>query len=73
VTRRYPCELLNFAVHSPEDSQRATENAVLRAFNGREQRGHSSTDRRFVFTAGVAVRHRGGFSLLTQEMSDPRV
>jgi len=26
-----------------------------------------------VFTAGVAVRHRGGFSLLTQEMSDPRV
>jgi len=26
-----------------------------------------------VFTAGVAVRHRGGFSLLTQEVSDPRV
>jgi hypothetical protein len=32
-----------------------------------------TTERRFVFTAGVAVRHRGGFSLLTQEVSDPRV
>lgn len=33
--------------HSPEDRRaNATENTVLRAFNGPHQRGHSSTERR---------------------------
>jgi hypothetical protein len=40
--------LLNFAAHSPEDTN-ATENTVLRAFNRPDRRHRSSTERRFAF------------------------
>ena len=45
VTRHYSSTLLNFAAHSPEDAN-ATENTVLRTFDGPDHRDRSSTDRR---------------------------
>ena len=41
-TRRYGSGLLNFAAHSPEDSN-ATEVPILRASNGPNGRGYFST------------------------------
>jgi hypothetical protein len=47
VTRHYTSGLLNFATHSPEDSQaKATENTVLRASSRPDRRDRSSTERR---------------------------
>ena len=45
VTRNFSSTLLNFAAHSPEDTN-ATENTVLRAFNRPDRRHRSSTERR---------------------------
>jgi hypothetical protein len=46
LTRRYSSVLLNFATHSPEDSDNTTENSVLRASSGPARRDCSSTERR---------------------------
>jgi hypothetical protein len=50
VTRHHSSTLLNFAAHSPEDAN-ATENTVLRAFDGPDRRDRSSTDRRIARNA----------------------
>ena len=57
-TRRYGSGLLNFAAHSPEDSN-ATEVPILRASNGPNGRGYFSTYRRILARTRLCLSYEG--------------